>query len=402
MSAEHQQHNYHHRHDDSGTVPKTVLSGQVGAAAGQRALDGAANARMVAETIERVHCRRAAAAASRSDFLRQCAGEIRDAAQRAAETGSHAGAHHQLRGHFIEALDVHLHNAKGGSQLVPRAKAGNVGYDASRFISENGQTRFAGAVQQKASANGTRKAIEQMEKVKPGSATRGTLRVPRDHVDAATRRATDRLTGKKRIRVQGMDFTSDQASKRLDQGLADVAKNGAKASSQVRALAKGGAIGAAVSVGIGCTTELGALRRGEVNGRDYGENRAVDAAEGATNAVVGTLAAGGCAALATAALGTAGGTSLAATVGAAGTTTLGAVGGMGTAGAAVATALGGVTATAALPFVAGGAAALGTGLLVGKGFKRVRSTVKTHQARRRELPGGDQPRQLPSGDEQKR
>jgi hypothetical protein len=251
-------------------------------------------------------------------------------------------------------------------------------------------------VQQKSNAAGINKAIAQMERTKPGSACKGTARVPKDHVAAARRKALDPTTGKPRIRVKGMEFTSDEAGRRLDHGLSDVAKQGTKAGSQIRALAKGGAIGAAVSVGMGAVGEAGALRRGDVTAREFGENRVVDAAEGATGAVVGTLAASTGGAAATAVItGTAAGASAAASAGAAGTALVGVVGGFGSGGAAVAGVLGGVTATAALPVIAGGALALGSGIVIAKSFKHVRRSVTTRQQQRRELQGGNEPRQLP-------
>jgi len=67
-----------------------------------------------------------------------------------------------------------------------------------------------------------------MEKVKPGSARRGTLRVPRDQVAKTNRKAAGR------IRVKGMDFTAEQAGSKLDKGLGDVAKKGSKAGSTLR------------------------------------------------------------------------------------------------------------------------------------------------------------------------
>src|SRR5207302_698556 len=85
--------------------------------------------------------------------------------------------------------------AAAGKQAVPRKGSTNKAYDASRVVNKN----FAGAVQQKSSAAGTEKAIAQMEKVKPGSARRGTLRVPRDQVGKTKAQARGR------IRVKGME-----------------------------------------------------------------------------------------------------------------------------------------------------------------------------------------------------
>ena len=393
--------------DHDGSQPDELLPEEVreigqqaGIVVGKHAVDRAANAKMVADTIERIDTWQVAQAASKPDFLKSRAGEITEAAKRAAAEGRPAVVRERLKGHFIEALDVKTYNAKGklaGKELVERARCNNPGYDASRFIKVDGKKKFAGAIQQKSNATGTWEAIAKMEKIKPGSATLGTLRVPKDQVAAAQRNALDKVTGRPRIRVKGMDFTSEQAGKQLDKGLGDLAKSGVKAGSHARALAKGGAVGAAISVGIGALTEVRALHRGEVNGREFAENRGVDAVEGATNAVAGTLAAGAGGAAATAALGTATGASFAASAGAAGTAVVGAIGGMGTGGAAAAGVLGGVTAPAALPVIAGGVVAIGAVVVVGKGFKRVRRKVKdSQQARREELEAAKKAAELAS------
>lgn len=364
---------------------------QAGVVAGQRAVERAASARMVTERIERTHARQLAKAGSTTDFVKQRATQIREAAERAARDGRTGGAREQLKGHFIEALDNRTYRARNRfarKSLLEVRKSTNEAYDAVRII----DGKFAGGVQQKSSAAGVRKTIAQMEKKRPGSARKGVLRVPKDHVAKARNQAAGRVK-----EVKGMEFTSAQAGKKLDEGLAEVAKSGAKAGSQMRALAKGGAVGGAVSVGIGAVGELGALRRGEVNGREFGENRAVDAAEGTTSAVVGTLGASAGAAVTTAALGgTAAGASFATMAGGAGAAALGTVGSMGSAGAAVVGVLGGVTATAAIPAAAGGAVAIGAGVVVGKGFKRARVGLKAKQQQRRELAEGEALRSLPS------
>jgi hypothetical protein len=57
-----------------------------------------------------------------------------------------------------------------------------------------------------------------MTRVKPGSARKGVLPVPRDQVPAATKRAGGRLKEIKR-----MEFTLGEAEAKLDQGLDAVA-----------------------------------------------------------------------------------------------------------------------------------------------------------------------------------
>lgn len=356
---------------------------QAGPLVGKRAVDRAANAGMVADTIERTHSAQAAKAASRSTFVKERAGTIKKAAAAAIEQGKRSGAREQLKGHFIEALDVKTYGARGrfaGKKLVPRKSATNKGYDASRVVKK----KFAGAIQQKSSPAGTEKAIAQMEKIKPGSARRGTLRVPWDYVAKTRQRAAGR------IRVKGMEFTSEQAGSKLDQGLGDVAKRGGKATSTARATAKGAAVGATVSVALGAVGDAGALRRREIDGRDFAENRGVDVAEGATNAVVGVAAAGVGGAVATAALGTSAGAAAAVSAGAAGTAAVTAISGMGAAGAVVGGVLGGVTVAAAAPAALGGAAAIGGGVVIGKGYKRVHKWVRVRQEGRRQLAAGGQ------------
>jgi hypothetical protein len=265
------------------------------------------------------------------------------------------GPGQHLKGHFIEALDRQAYNSKNalnGKVLVARARPNHATYDASRIV--NG--RFAGAVQQKSSGAkpAVDKAIRQMNKTKPGSAARGSVRVPKDQVVRATKSA------KGRVRVQPMDFTSEQATKKLDRGLGDVAKSGAKAGSKLRAAARAGAVGAAVNVAVGGISEAGALKRGELDGRDYAERRALDAVEGTGTGVV-TTAVGG-----------------AASVGA--TTLIGASATLGTAAAGTGVA---AAAVAAAPVVAGLVVATTVGLGIGKGFTVVRGSLHRHQERRR-------------------
>jgi len=380
----------------SSVAPRSTRVGtaalkQAGAATGRRAVDRAANAQLVAETIERTHTAQAAKAASRSQFLKDRAGAIQKAAEEAVEQGKHAGGREQLKGHFIEALDVKTYNAKGrlaGKKLVPRKASTNKAYDASRIVNE----KFAGAIQQKSSAAGTEKAIAQMEKAKSGAARRGTLRVPRDQLGKTERQAA------RRIRVKGMEFTSEQAGSKLDQGLGDVARKGGRAGSTTRATAKGAAVGAAVTVVVGVVGDADALKRGEIGRRDFAENRAVDAVEGATNAVVGVVAGGIGGAAATAALGTSAGAAAAAGAGAAGTAAVTAISGMGAIGGAAGGVLGGVTVAAAAPAVLGGAAVVASGVLVGKGYERARKKLRARQEQRRELAARNRPEALPAAE----
>jgi hypothetical protein len=140
--------------------------------------------------------------------------------------------------------------------------------------------------------------------------------------------------------------------------------------------------------------ELRSLRRGDVNGWGFAENRAIDAAEGATSAVLGTLAAGAAGTAATAGLGTAAGALFAAGAGAAGTALLTTTAGTRTAGATIAGACAAISAPVAIPAVAGTAAAIGTGLIAGQGFKRVRRANRSCQCRRRKLAVASGPAQI--------
>src|SRR3954471_14873232 len=106
---------YHDGSQPDELLPEEVreIGQQAGIVVGKHAVDRAANAKMVADTIERVHTLQVAQAASKSDFLKSRAGELTEAAKRAGAEGRHAGAREQLKGHFIEALDVKTYNAKG-------------------------------------------------------------------------------------------------------------------------------------------------------------------------------------------------------------------------------------------------------------------------------------------------
>lgn len=349
-----------------------LVAGQASAARTAAKVKRASNARMVGKTMEHVRRSRPAGVA-RSEWLKQKALET---GQSVGRTGK-SGARGQLKGHFVEALDVKTYNRKNlltGKKLVPRKKSANKAYDASRVIHK----KFAGGVQQKSSASGIDKAIRQMEKVKPGSASRGTARVPKDQVVAARRRAAGR------IKVRGMEFTSAQADVKLDKGLADLAKRGSAATSRVRAAAKAGVGAAVTSAALGAAMEARALRRGQLSSQDFAENRAVDATEGAVSAGTSAVAGGAGGALATAALATQTGAAAAASVGALGTSAVGVIGGLGSGGAAVAGVLGGVTVAGAAPVVVGGALSIGAGMGVAKGFRHVRRRVKKRQQRRRQ------------------
>ncbi len=88
------------------------LANLAGPATGHVARLGAANARMLADTIECTYTRQFEQAASRSQMLRETAAKIQAAAEKAAKGGTRAGGREHLKGHFIERLDVSTYNAK--------------------------------------------------------------------------------------------------------------------------------------------------------------------------------------------------------------------------------------------------------------------------------------------------
>lgn len=371
-------------------------------------------------------------------------GFLRDEAAKArASTGisGQSGRRGQLKGYLFEDLDIEAYNAKNakaGRIMKKRKNPLDPVYDADRFI--DGQ--YAGSVQHKSSAVGASEAVSKMEQKKPGSAAKGTIRVPADQVEETLKRTHGRA------RVAGSDVTSEQLEHTLDSGLGALAKDGAKATSTRRALAKGAGKAGATSAAIGGLVEASALLRGDIDAmtftkrrvqdageaavatavanaaervgqasaggravaqgaarsavvmvavsslrdvpslvrgdlsfRDFAENRGVDAAEAAAATAVGSAAT-------SVILATAGGAAASSAVGGAAASAAASVAvaaaGTGTVtGAAVATTLGGVTAAVAGPVIIGGAVVVVTGLLVGKGLKTVRRRVKGNQERRR-------------------
>jgi hypothetical protein len=117
-------------------------------------------------------------------------------------------------------------------------------------------------------------------------------------------------------------------------GLADLALKGTRAATGARAFGTAGAVGAGVTAATGMLADVPALVRGELDVRGFSENRVLDVVEGGAGAVAGIVAL---------------------------------------------EVAGGVAATASMPAVAGAAAALGTGLVVSAGFRRVREVVGIRQ-----------------------
>jgi hypothetical protein len=367
----------HKEQQHESTEPGGNGAAQVGTVVGQRSMAAAKNARIASDAIAASHPVQVAGAASRAEFITRRAGEIADSAAKAAANGSRSGAFEQVKGHFIEAATIDRYNAAGklvGKKLVTPNSHTHKAYDAMRIVGKGADQKFTGAVQIKSSSHGVEKAISQIEKVKPGSARNATLMVSQDEVGKSTAKAAGR------IRVRGNGVTRAHATNQLEEGVNGLAKKGTSAASSARALGKAGAVGAVAGAAIGGVAEAGALKRGEISKRHYLENRAVDAGEGATGAVLGTGAASLAATGATAVMGTAAGASATASIGAAGTAVVGSIGGMGSAGAAVAGALGTVTAPVAIPVVVGGAASIAVGIGVSKAAKRIRRKVDASRA----------------------
>lgn len=346
----------------------------INAAATRSAVRGAkraTHARKVSDTLVDISSRVPEQAAARSQWLELEASRTISSVGPVGKTGARG----RLKGHLFEDLDIAAYNKSGkavGKSMAKRLDARNAAYDASKF--QGG--KFRGAVQHKTSPAGVEAAIKKMEKIKPGSATRGTIRVPGDRAIETAKR-----TGQ-RTRVQGSKVTSRELENTLDSGLAELATKGSKGTSARRALAKGTAKSAMISAAVGAVCDVPALAAGDLTGRDFSENRLVDASEAVAVTTAGSLAAG-------ALLGTTAGTAAATAVGGAvassAATGAAAVAGMGSMGGAAATALGGVTAAAAGPVVVGGAVLLGVSLVVGKGFRQVRLRVRAKQADRRRL-----------------
>ncbi len=113
-------------------------------------------------------------------------------------------------------------------------------------------------------------------------------------------------------------------------------------------MAQGAARSAVVRIVVSSIGDVPAVVRGEMSGREFAENRGVDAVEAAAVTTFGTAATS----------------------------------------AVLATTMGGAAAAAASPVIVVSAVMLGTGLAVGKGFRQVRRVVKERQEERRALTDG--------------
>ena len=220
----------------------------------------------VAATLRRL--RRAVPGMSDDAFLRGAAGKTRSS----TGPGGKSGALGQFRGHLFERLDVEIYNlrrAGTGRSLRLRSHAYAPGYDADRFI----KGRYAGSVQHKLGPRNVVAAATKAERLKNGSATRATVRVPKDRAAEAIRNAAGK------IRVQASDITSFAVERRGDAGLKQLASLGEAAVSGVHQAGRAAGWAAVVSVAIGSLGDVKLLLRGELTGASFAAARAVDAAE---------------------------------------------------------------------------------------------------------------------------
>lgn len=195
------------------------------------------------------------------------------------------GARRRLAGYLFEHLDVQRYNLSRiavGHRLVLRESPCALGYDATRFIGND----FAGAIQHKLDHNSLRNGVRLLEFVKPGSAKYATFRVPADVAEEAAR-----LAGRS-CRVQASDVTKAEVYEQLDNGLKQLAADGAEATSRLAQTARASGKGAAGAVVIGSALDLRPLLRKQMNGEHFAARRGVDAVEGAaTAATASTLVA---------------------------------------------------------------------------------------------------------------
>ena len=222
--------------------------------------------REVAATLRRL--RRAVPGMSDDAWLKGAARKTRSS----TGPGGKSGALGQFRGHLFERLDVEMYNlrrAGTGRSLRLRSHAHAPGYDADRFI--NG--RYAGSVQHKLGPRNVVAAATKAERLKTGSATRATVRVPKDRAAEATRNTAGK------IRVQASDMTTFAVERRGDAGLKQIASLGEAAVSGVHQAGRAAGWAAVVSVAIGSLRDVKLLRRGELTGASFAAAHAVDAAE---------------------------------------------------------------------------------------------------------------------------
>lgn len=247
------------------------------AAAATRArwlLTQARDARIVLERI-----RKAPPGGVQNEWLKRVARQTLD--QRGPQGKS--GALGQFRGHFFEHIDARSYNLRNLPMrrvLQLRTMAHAPGYDASRFI--NG--RFAGGIQHKLSAAGVVKAADKLNARKAGSATRATLRLPKDQA----RRATTRVAG--RMRVEASDISTAAIKRRGNAGLRQLSRNGKWAVNPTHQFARKAGVSALTGMAIGAASDATKLYRKEMGAHEFASRRGVDAVEQGATYTVGIAA----------------------------------------------------------------------------------------------------------------
>jgi hypothetical protein len=197
-----------------------------------------------------------------------------------------SGALGQFRGHLFERLDQHaynLRNARRGRKLVLRANAHAPGYDASRFI----HGRFAGGIQHKLGGSGVVRAALKINARKTGSATRATVRLPKDQAAHAARRVAGR------IRIEPSDISTTVVKRRGDAGLRRLASRGNAATSSVQQLARSAGVAAVTAAAFGALSDARKLHSGEMSAREFVTLRGVDVGEQAASQLAGVAATAG-------------------------------------------------------------------------------------------------------------
>ena len=226
--------------------------------------------------------RRVPADGASSEWVKRVAGET---LRKRGPDGT-SGALGQFRGHLFEQLDLqtyNLRNARFGRKLVLRTNAHAPGYDASRFV----YGRFAGGVQHKFSPSGVIKAADKLNARKAGSATRATLRLPKDQVA----RAKVRVAG--RIRVEPSDISTRMLKRRGDAGLRRLASQGTSAVSPLRQAGRSAGFAAMTGAALGAVSDARKLYRGQMSAHEFATLRGMDAGEQVASQLAGVLATGG-------------------------------------------------------------------------------------------------------------
>lgn len=232
------------------------------------------DAKLILERIRKVPI-----AGANGDWLKRTA---RETLEKTGPNGK-SGALGQFRGHLFEHLDVQSYNLRNLPRrrvLRLRTNAHAPGYDASRFIGG----RFAGGVQHKLSAAGVVKAAEKLNARKVGSATRATLRLPKDQAALAKVRVAGRM------RVQASDISSSAVKRRGNAGLRQLSSRGNAAVSSVHQFGRGAGFAAVTGVAVGAASDASKLYRRQISVHEFASRRGADAVEQSTGYAAGVIA----------------------------------------------------------------------------------------------------------------